>query len=258
MTSCDYCGKIYKRDSSLQKHKIPCKVLYLERAKRISIIDNITLALTQEEENNMFTLKQVNLILSEVILQNKKMQEELNAIKKFIYKTKMKINIIDWLSIHVTPSYSFNVFVDDNFIVNQSHIEYIKDNNFFETIDLILYDMIKMEKEKNSILPIFCYTEKENVFYIYNGEIWKEITYTEMFKFMNIIHNKLMIAFKQWRIDNDYKIQNDNLYYNINHKLTMKIMGIDFNKDISFNKMRISLFSKLKTEIKLIVEYEFI
>ena len=38
----------------------------------------------------------------------------------------------------------------------------------------------------------------------------------------------------------------------------MKIMDIDFNKDVTLNKIRAFLFTIFKRDVKSIVEYEFI
>jgi len=253
--TCDYCGKQYKRPSTLEKHKIPCKVLFVERAKRLSAKEPL---FHQPQEEPMFSLKQVNLILSEVILQNKKMQEEINELKKFVFKTKMKINILDWLLLNIFPTYLFEPFVH-TILVTQDHIECLQENKILDIMEMILSDTIK--KEKDNILPLFCFNEK---IYMYDKETevgeakWREMTRRELINFMNRIHKKIMSQLKEWRNANELLIQTNEIYYNINHKLTIKIMDIDFHKDIILNKLRTFLFAIFKRDVKSIVEYEFV
>jgi hypothetical protein len=247
---CDYCGKSYKRDSSLQKHKIPCKVLFIERVKRISATET-----EDPPQENMFSLKQVNLILSELVLQNKQMQEEIVEMKKFIFKTKMKINILDWLPLHVLPSYGFDTFIH-NIIINQTHIEYLQEHKLLDTLYFVLNDII--QREKDNILPIFCFNEKDYKLYIYNSNSWHELERNKFITFMNGIHNKMLFQLKEWKTINEVEISKNDIYYNINQKMSIKIMDVDFNKDAILNKIRLHIFSKIKADIKNVIEYELV
>jgi hypothetical protein len=74
---------------------------------------------------------------------------------------------------------------------------------------------------------------------------------------MNRIHKKIMNQIKEWRNTNELLIKTDEIYYNINHKLSLKIMDVDFNKDATLNKIHTFLSSVFKREVKSIVEYEF-
>lgn len=251
---CDYCGRQYKRISFLDKHKIPCKVLFVERAKRLSAKEPIF----QCEEETMFSLKQVNLILSEVIMQNKKMQEEINDLKKFIFKTKIKINMLDWLPLHVSPSYLFQSFLNNIIVTSPYHVECLQENKILDIIEMVLTDTVK--REKDNVFPLFCFNEK---IYIYTqsnpneSDTWREMSRLELVHFMNRIHKKIMNQIKEWRDANDLLIKTDEIYYNINHKLSIKIMDVDFNKDATLNKIRAFLSSIFKKDVKSIVEYEF-
>jgi hypothetical protein len=252
--TCDYCGRQYKRTSFLDKHKIPCKVLFVERAKRLSAKEPIFHC----EEESAFSLKQVNLILSEVILQNKKMQEEINELKKFIFKTKIKINILDWLPLHVSPTYSFQSFLNNIIVTSPFHVECLQENKILDILEMVLSETVK--REKDNVFPLFCFNEK---IYIYThtqsneSDTWKEITRLELIHFMNRIHNKIMNQIKEWRDANEVLIKTNEIYYNINHKLSIKIMDVDFNKDAILNKIRAFLSSIFKKDVKSIVEYEF-
>ena len=268
--TCDYCGKQYKLQRAMDKHKIPCKVLFVERAKRLSAKEPIF----QSEEDPVFSLKQVNLILSEVILQNKKMQEEINELKKFIFKTKIKINILDWLSAHISPSYSFQTFLNMKITTTPYHVECLQENKIMDILEMVLTDTAKREKE--SIFPMFCFSEK---IYIYDmspshptpsiqttqpndstndsTNSWREMTRLELIRFINGIHKKMMNQLKEWKIENDVLIKTDQIYYDINHKLSIKMMDVDFNKDAILNKVRAFLAPIFKREVKSIVEYEF-
>ena len=273
--TCDYCGKQYKRQNTMDKHKIPCKVLFVERAKRLSAKEPIF----QSQEDAVFSLKQVNLILSEVILQNKKMQDEINELKKFIFKTKIKINMLEWLPLHVSPSYSFQNLLNTIITTNPFHVECLQENKILDILEMVLTDTVK--KEKDSVFPLFCFNEK---IYIYdtplsaasasatsasaasptnnavntaNTPSWREMTRLELIRFMNVVHKKIMNQIKEWRNENDLLIKADQIYYDINHKLSIKIMDIDFNKDVTLNKIRAFLASIFKRDVKSIVEYEF-
>ena len=83
------------------------------------------------------------------------------------------------------------------------------------------------------------------------------MTRLELIRFINGIHKKMMNQLKEWKIENDVLIKTDQIYYDINHKLSIKMMDVDFNKDATLNKVRAFLAPTFKREVKSIVEYEF-
>lgn len=256
--NCIYCTKQYVREKSLSKHQIMCEILF----KRMT--ENS--AKRQEEDESVYTLKQLNIIVKELVLKNSKLEEDMKDLKKYIVKEKKKFNVIDWLSTNIITKYPFDEIID-KIIIEQKHLEYMRFNKLLDTIYLIFDNHIKLEEDtenepvdesitKHKKIPIVCISEKKNVFYIYTNN-WVELTQTELISLLNKIHKKILIKLCEWKRINNEKIRTDDKYSEIYNKLMVKLMDIDFKKDCVLTNIRTTLYNKLKIDVKNILEYEF-
>jgi hypothetical protein len=110
--------------------------------------------------------------------------------------------------------------------------------------------------------------QKANIFYIYDkesnennsGEIkekWCELTKDKLIKFLNKLHLKISKHMYEWKKQHVNEIQqNETLESNYNKSL-VKLMSIDFKQDSTLGKIRASMYQKMKTDMKGLIEYEF-
>ena len=124
-------------------------------------------------------------------------------------------------------------------------------------------------------MPICCFNQKANVFYIYT-EIttttsiefhWREAKNEDILRIFNKIKNKLITELCKWNEFQQNLIAetnpNHNRYNNakektdeIFNKSILKLMT-DISSNSIFQKLKSKLYHKLKTDIKQYVEYEF-
>jgi len=252
--SCIFCTKQYVREKSLAKHQIICEIVFKKRP-------------VTQEEDTMYTLKQINTIINELVLKNAKLEEDVQELKKYIIKEKKKFNVIEWLSTNITVKYPYDEIID-KISINQKHLEYMRFNKLLDTIYLIIDNHIEKENtsheeeeepiKKHKKIPIVCISEKKNAFYVYtNVNNWIELTQIELIILLNKIHKKILIKLYEWKTENIEKIKMDDKYSEIYNKLMFKLMDIDFKKEGVLTNVKSALYNKLKIDVKNILEYEF-
>ena len=117
---------------------------------------------------------------------------------------------------------------------------------------------------------MFTLVQKPNIFYIYdtitttsslnnnnNNNNWQECSREKLVKFLNIIHLKISKYFYNWKKNKQTEIKaNDKLSLKC-EKTTIKIMDISFKNDSTLSKIKTIMYTRLKIEMKAIIEYEF-
>jgi hypothetical protein len=83
---------------------------------------------------------------------------------------------------------------------------------------------------------------------------------TELFiKFLNKVHMKIFKAFNEWKITklNDTKNITSDAFAISCNKTMVKIMSVECNNESVISKVQSTMFSRMKTDMKALVEYEF-
>lgn len=250
---CKNCKKEYKTTTELNKHNLTCEIIYKQN------INDLTIETTPSQ-------KQLYQIIQELLIKQKKMEEKIDQLQKWVEIKKKKINIIDWLNHHQHPYYYYKNIID-LIIIEDTDIDFIykPDNSM---IDLILLLLERNLYEQPSV-PLFAFTQKNNMIYYYDisnnnvlsssnskTQTWKELPREKLTSFLNQVHSKILNTLMEWKKKhNDFIHSNDKnevLYC----KMMGKFMGIDFKQSHIINKIYTSIYNKIKTEKQNFVEYE--
>lgn len=253
---CMYCNKKYTSKTSLEKHMILCSLFH--KSKR-------QLKKEEEEEEEIPSPKQVYKIIKELLWKIKKLEEKVEVQEKYINKTKKKINIIDWLQTNVSPESDYLDFISKNIIIKEEEILFFMQNTFFDTLDKIISE--NMENKTECRMPIFCFSQKQNIFYVFNKDNnnnnnnnqhkWEELNKIDCIKMFNIIYSIIFKKLLEWKKLNEEKICKSETLENIYIKTMGKLLSIDFKNETTLSKSKTSLFNYLKIDMKQIVEYNF-
>ena len=154
------------------------------------------------------------------------------------------------------PEINFNQLLD-RIIIDDTDVDYLFENSFMDTLNNIfskyIYNSLQNEK------PIFAFIEKPNTFYVYeNEEIkWVELSKENLIQFLNKVYIKIQRVFYNWKKNKITDIKaNEKLSIKCD-KTIIKIMDISFKQDSTLLKIKTIIYTKIKTEIKAIIEYEF-
>ena len=308
---CSCCKKTYKNKLNYDKHSIICELLHdkntilsyfedLDEDSNLNLERNTTTHPTQNPSKN--TSPNINNcllieLMKSLLKKYNKLSNEMTEIKKWIHKEKKQLNILDWLNNNDNnfyPNTSFDDYIN-NFPFSEEYIKKIIHNNIQEVYLKYIEDTFsnelediseyKYDSETKITIPICCFNQKPNIFYIYTDvEIidnktqnsqkiqlqnnlstfqWREATREDLIKLFGKIKNKFISELCNWyeyqqnhenhenHENNPNKLQYQYNSYQYNSKSKEKLDEI-FNKSVLKLMTDISnsnLFQKLKNKL---------
>jgi hypothetical protein len=252
---CQTCEKTYIRKESLEKHKILCN--YLTKTKREKLINN-------EESSDIPSYIDLVQIIQELALKYDKLQDKMINMEKWIEKKKKKIHVKEWLNKNRQPLITFTEWTI-NLSVNIKDIEYLIENTIFQTIENIwekntTNPNININPNPNNdsyIIPITCFSQKNNLIYTYNSNQWQPMKTEEFLYLLQKLQQKFLKALSLWHQDHLQEIQNNDSMSILYNKLIIKIMNISLTQDANYSKIHANLYNYIKMDLKSLIEYEF-
>ena len=254
---CRYCSKNFKRKFNFDRHYNVCK--FLSSSK--NTIDN-DMDLTKDKIPSMEDMYR---LIQNMCVRIEKLEEE---NKKLRQSERRKIKIIDWLnnSKNIQMNITFSQWIND--IVLKKVYLYL--NVVFES-DLLngiikLFENLIETAELNK-LPIQCFDNKTNIFYIYKMCIdekeectknWVQIKNHEFDTYLHLIVHQFLLDFKNiWYNANKTNIETNERYKDLYIDNYKNILGGDKITDQTRNdRIRDKLYKLLKQNIKQINEYD--
>jgi hypothetical protein len=242
MSTCPYCSKVYSRKTSLNKHVLMCD--FLQKSKQDKKIE-------EEEINNLPSYKELVIIVQELALKNNRLEEKLCQMEKWIETKKKKVNVMQWLNQHATPSITYPAWCQQIKITSQNLI-HLFDNTISDTVIKIIQENLQ------ELLPIYAFDQKTNVFYIFvDGGVWAEMTNINFSNLLIKIQNRLLEEINLWRTNNAAQLQSNDKMSDTYNKSIMKLMNINSVQDGTVGKIKTGMYQMIKVDIKNMIEYEF-
>lgn len=261
---CVYCGKSYIKRVNLDKHLVICELL--QKTKTKTSINPIIDSLYNDVEEPIPTQRKMFQMLIELGERYSRLEEKVDELNKWVVKKKKKINILGWLNANKKPNIVFETMID-KISVNEDDIKKLLDHSFYDIVNDIFSRTIYNVDECENVM--FAFVQKQNVFYIYdntnatnannatnttNG--WTELTKERLKKFLNKVHIKVIKAFSDWKMTQKNEIKTNEKLAELCNKILIKIMSIDFKHDSIYIKLRNAMYSKMKTNIKELIEFD--
>ena len=245
---CVYCGKSYKKRTNLDKHVILCELLNKSKKQLCN----------EDEEEEIPSQKKQYKMLLELANKINKIEEKLEEVNKWVVKRKKKINVIDYLNTNIKPEIRFDNLIE-RVIITHDDIKYLFDHTFIETLNHIFSRNIYNLSESPEEYPIFAFVQKSNIFYIYENEEnkWMELSREKLIKFLDRVYMKLHRSYMEYKKINADKIRDDESFSILCDKTSVKMSSADFRQDCILSKIKTSMYSRMKTDMKGLVEYEF-
>jgi len=242
---CVYCGKSYVKRINLDKHLVICELL--QKGKRNSLII--------EDEEPIPSQRKMFQMLIELGHKFSRLEEKVEEINKWVVKKKKKINVLEWLNANIKPNITFEMIIDKITICDED-IKLLLESSFQDVLNEIFSRTIYNFNESEN--PIFAFVQKINVFYIYDtDEIWVELSRERLIKFLNKVHMKIFKEFYEWKKTKLNQIKSDDNFATICDKTLVKLTSVEFKLESTLSKIRSVMYSKMKTDMKALIEYEF-
>lgn len=266
---CDYCNKIYIRKASYNNHLVKCKLCRFAsdcgNNKSVSNnnfannddVNNITIDLLKKDLNihNLFAMV--------IMLYNKyeKLESHYDELKKYVNVTKNKINILDYLNENFKPDFmnmdagggNITKFMDE-LVIGEDQLQKIFKYDYVDGIFNIICDYINV---KGSLVPIKCFSTKENVLYIFDGHLWIIMDDNYLQKFIKSFDKKILTKFVEWKKIAEKTIDPE-IFGEIYIQNMKKVIAGNFEKKNPSLMIKNRLYKHLKVDLKSIVHYDFI
>ena len=195
---CETCGKCYKYNSGLSRHKKTCATTTVSMVLKEKLEKSVapTLKGTDHQTIELLTRalsKQGDLI--EKLIENQN-----QMIPKLGNNNNNKISINVFLNEHCKNAMNLTDFVD-NIKVSIQDLEYTTQHGYAKGISNIftkhLTDMAVTDR------PIHCSDKKRLQFYIKDSDKWeKDTTHTKLDKTIDDVTNKQFWYLKEWEKEN--------------------------------------------------------
>jgi len=246
---CVHCGKTYKKRENLNKHVDLCELLHKSKKAGPLII---------EDDEPLPSQRKMYQMLIDLGQKYNRLEEKMEEMNKWVAKKKKKINVLEWLNTNVTPNITFD-FIMEKIIVSEDDVNYLLHNSFYDTMNEVFSRSIYNFNETEN--PIFAFTQKQNIFYIYDivddKKVWIELTRERLVKFLNKVHMKIFKAFCDWKQTKKDEIRTNDAFSIMCDKTSIKVLNVEFKQEPCLAKARSAMYTRMKTDMKALVEYDF-
>ena len=265
---CTYCKKIYIRKASYNNHLIKCKLCrFSSNCGKTELESESETELESAPVVTMDSLKKDltihNLFAMVIMLYNKyeKLESEYTELKKYVTITKNKINILDYLNENFKHDFmnmdaggtNITKFIDE-LVIGEDQLQKIFKYDYVDGIFNIICDYINV---KGSLVPIKCFNTKENVLYIFDGELWLIMDDNYLRKFIKSFDKKILTKFVEWKKIAEKTIDSE-IFGEIYIQNMKKVIGGNYEKKNPASMIKNRLYKHLKVDLKSIVSYDFV
>jgi hypothetical protein len=271
---CSYCKKIYIRKASYNNHLIKCKLCrFSSNCGKTELELESELESVKPESESVVTMDSLkkdltihNLFAMVIMLYNKyeKLESEYTELKKYVTITKNKINILDYLNENFKHDFmnmdaggtNITKFIDE-LVIGEDQLQKIFKYDYVDGIFNIICDYIDKLNVKGLLVPIKCFNTKENVLYIFDGELWLIMDDNYLRKFIKSFDKKILTKFVEWKKIAEKTIDPE-IFGEIYIQNMKKVIGGNYEKKNPASMIKNRLYKHLKVDLKSIVSYDFV
>ena len=239
---CVNCGKGYKTRIGMDRHLVLCELVHkIKSGKKVA----------EEAELEIPSPKVMYQMILQLAEKYHNLEEKTTEMNKWVVKKKKKMDVVVWLNDSVKPDYEFDEVVD-RVIVCDADVEFMLDNNLHETIYRVLFRVLS-----DAVVPIFAFNQKSGILYMYEKEQWTELPADRLTRLLNICQRKISKALLDWKKKHKDEINASDAFATRYDKAVLRLMSVEFRADGQTNKAKNAIYSRLKTDAKTVIEYEF-
>jgi hypothetical protein len=265
---CVNCGKNYKKRVNLDKHNVLCDLL--QRSKTRQNTNPVLEQLLKEDDEPMPSQRKMFQILIELGQRYNRLEEKVEELNKWVVRKKKTINVVEWLNANLNPTIEFETMIE-KIIITEEDIKNLLEKSFYDVLnDIFSRTIYNLSDSEN---PLFAFAQKQNVFYIYdntttnsnnnsndnhnNIKCWTELSKERLTKFLIKVHMKIVKAFYDWKNLKKNDIKNNETVSSLCDKTILKLLSVEFKEENIYSKVRNMMYSRMKKDMKSLVEYEF-
>ena len=234
--NCSVCGKVFKTSINFDKHNVLCDFKQKSLKQQ-----ELELQFEKELPNQQTMYK----LLLDLGVKYNKLEDKYDDINKFVSNKKRKIDVVQWLNSNVKPNITFTRLIDA-IVITPADIDLLFQDSVNDSFTRIL--------GRVELTAIYAFTDKANLLYVYDNDVWSEMKREQLVNFLNMIQFKMSKVLFEMKRTNKTEILNNDAVATRFDKTTNKLMGIDFDNVALFNKIRNMIYNKQKTDIQFAIE----
>lgn len=294
---CKYCHHSWKHKKDYEKHLACCEYFYQFRRKPQTEMDDYGCKLPTQKELFRF--------VQELSLKCERLEKEVARLKTTVSVRQKKVIVeclnnsttmpsntfFDWwktikLQMPVTLNYKEETEMSSHWsIISNTFLYRVFNIGLVEGVKCVLGKFIEIEKQKRRVLPIRCFTQKPNMFYIYCGsennssenndefggdvsndffkkrtdspQLWKTMSNVDLEKMVDYISQLFVREFLLWQKKNALEIANDERREEEQITYMMRINSMRPSKEKGLVEVRKWLFATLEENAQTMVECDY-
>jgi len=283
---CKYCIKQWKYKQDYEKHLACCEFFYHFRRNPRNEMDDYG--------NKLPTQKELFRFVQELSLKCERLEKDIVRLKQNANMRQKKI-IVEclnhssaipkwafcewWKSIHLSIPIVMNkhetTAMSEHWSdISNPYLFRVFNMGLTEGVKCILGQFIGLERDRKHVVPIRCFTQKINTFYIYCGNKlplidegikpakpaseWKIMTNTDLETMVDYISQLYVREFLGWLNANTHLIGEDERRGEEQIAYMMKVNSMRPSKEKGMVEVRKWLFATLEENAQTIGEVEFI
>ena len=236
ITNCPCCFKIFKRQGCYEKHIFTCQ------RKQDQYQD--------QDQDKLPNAKQLYEMITLLTEKYNSVQSELENMKQHIRTKNKKIDVITWLNEQEKPEHSWYSCIEQMEII-VSDLEYIFKSGFIDGTVEIINKYIEKEGMRETFK---CFEQKKNIIYMFDEE-WKECKTDDFKKIFNLIYNKLMVTFDDYKMENEGRMSDEN-FQSVYCDNFMKLLCVDIPFEKKITRIKNKIYMEYKESFKTITEMD--
>lgn len=258
---CKYCHHNWKSRIEYDKHIRCCEYFYQQRR-------NPPQPEMDERGTPIPNLRQMYRYIQELTYRLEKTETELNKLKTVVNRRQKKV-ILTWLNQpNQTPKITFEewwrgIKATENDVTN------VVNGNLTYGIELCLDSAIRKRKGEDAVLPIRCFSQKPNTFYVYScyeneTPSWRIMINNDPFmQMVNYISKSISREYREGKTLKESQPQTEKSeefmtrYMDKDTIMLSKINGGGVDPDKRLSEIKKKLFSILEENLRVGMDCEF-
>lgn len=239
--TCPYCNIKKRVKSNFDEHIAWCKILHLPTTGEHDILSF----------DKIPTISELFVLVKHLVKENATLKTDVEKIKSLQYRNYRR-HFNDWLQL---PQNRCPTTFDDWFngiLISMDHLQQIFDHDYVTGFKTCLMDAMH---EHVNHLPVKCFTQKPNAFYIYTTNKWV-IMNTELFtKYMKKLADRIFKKYMEWEETQESVLIQDPSFQDKLFSYARKVND-PFSSRHTISIVQKWWFSQLSKSMPNIIEYQ--
>jgi hypothetical protein len=194
-------------------------------------------------------------IVQELSIKLTKLEDKYNDIRRIINVKRKKINIIQWLNKHVTPTETIECWMSDRIIVRNADFDML-----IEKMDVVcvFQSVLKRHFTEEMTHPIRAFCQREKTLFVFtscneNKEKWVQSTNEIVFNLVKHLQFKFTKVLMNWKADKDINNTQNTHLVELFHRAVIKLMNVN---EHTASKTKTFIYEHLKQDMAFHCDFE--